>query len=127
MTSDAENVQVKVDVENTGKADGAETVQIYVQQDKTSISRPVKELRDFAKVFVKAGETKTVELSFSVKEATSFWNEYKDKWESQRVSTMSLLVIVLTVFLSKVTLLLKRDNSGLVCNRPVDEVHNITR
>lgn len=84
VTSDAENVQVKVDVENTGKADGAETVQIYVQQDKTSISRPVKELRDFAKVFVKAGETKTVELSFSVKEATSFWNEYKDKWESQK-------------------------------------------
>lgn len=84
VTCEDEMVKVTVDVQNTGKSDGAETVRIYVQQEEPTISRPFKELRDFAKVFVKAGESKTVKVALSIKEATSFWNEYKNSWESQK-------------------------------------------
>ncbi|ABN65244.1 beta-glucosidase [Scheffersomyces stipitis CBS 6054] len=81
---DQEIINAKVSVVNTGKVDGAEVVQLYVSQVNPSINRPVKELKDFGKVFVKAGETKTLELSVSVKEATSFWNGYKNKWQSEK-------------------------------------------
>ncbi|KAK6457472.1 beta-glucosidase [Scheffersomyces xylosifermentans] len=84
VSYDAENVNVKVSVTNTGKVDGAEIVQLYVSQVNPSINRPVKELKDFGKQFLKAGETKVVELNVSVKEATSYWNMYYNKWQSEK-------------------------------------------
>jgi beta-glucosidase len=51
---------------------------------RPSIPRPVKELKDFAKVFLKKGESKKVSMTFSVREATSYWNEYKNKWCSEK-------------------------------------------
>lgn len=79
-----DKVSVEVSVKNTGATAGAETVQVYVQQKAPSISRPLKELKDFAKVFLKKGENKKVSMAFSVREATSYWNEYKDKWCSEK-------------------------------------------
>lgn len=84
VNSDDENVTVTLDVSNTGKVDGGEAVQVYIQQQNPDIRRPKKELKDFAKVFLKAGETKTVKLVFSVKEATSYWDSYRNKWYSQK-------------------------------------------
>jgi beta-glucosidase len=49
-------------LKNTGKVDGAEAVQVYASQPKASVLRPAKELKAFKKVFLKAGETQTVQL-----------------------------------------------------------------
>lgn len=57
-----ESVTVSFDVTNTGKMDGTEIVQLYIRDEYASITRPVKELKDFRRVFLKAGETKKVEF-----------------------------------------------------------------
>ena len=53
---------VVFDVKNTGKVAGAEVVQVYVTDDECSVIRPVKELKGFEKVWLRAGETKRVEV-----------------------------------------------------------------
>jgi len=63
---------VSVDVRNTGKVDGAEVVQVYVES-------PLKELKAFDKVYLKAGESKKVEIALD-KYAFSHWDEALDKW-----------------------------------------------
>ena len=60
--SDQESVTVSVDVTNTGKVAGKAAVQLYVRDVESTVRRPVRELRDFAKVELQPGETKT--LSF---------------------------------------------------------------
>jgi beta-glucosidase len=51
---------VSVNVTNTGKRRGDEVVQLYLRDEVSSVTRPVKELRDFARVSLEAGETKKV-------------------------------------------------------------------
>lgn len=53
-------VTAQVTVTNTGDRDGKEVVQLYIRDVVGSITRPVKELKGFEKVFLKAGESKTV-------------------------------------------------------------------
>jgi beta-glucosidase len=53
---------VRADVTNTGSRPGAEVVQMYIRDVVSSVTRPVKELRGFKKVWLQPGETKTVEL-----------------------------------------------------------------
>ena len=55
------SVLVYVDVENIGKMDGAEVVQLYVSPKNSLVDRPVRELKAFQKVFVKAGQTVAVQ------------------------------------------------------------------
>jgi len=57
-------IEVSVDVQNTGNFDGQEVVQLYIQDIYGSITRPVKELKGFQKIFLKKGETK--HLSFNI-------------------------------------------------------------
>lgn len=56
---------VSVDVTNTGNYDGAEVVQLYLRDMVGSVTRPVKELKGFQKVFLKKGGTKTVEFTLA--------------------------------------------------------------
>ncbi len=56
----AGSVEVSVDVTNAGPRDGQEVVQLYVRQPLASRSRPVRELKGFDKVMLRAGETRTV-------------------------------------------------------------------
>lgn len=56
-------LDITVDVTNTGKYDGSEVVQLYVQDKVGSVTRPVKELKRFSRVPLKAGETKSVTFS----------------------------------------------------------------
>ena len=53
-------LQVSATVSNTGKRDGVETVQLYVRDMVGSITRPMKELKGFQRVALKAGESKKV-------------------------------------------------------------------
>jgi beta-glucosidase len=57
-----DSTQVLVDVTNTGKRAGTETVQLYIRDCVSSVTRPVKELKGFQKISLQPGETKTVSL-----------------------------------------------------------------
>ena len=65
---------------NTGKRDGAEVAQLYVAKPDATVFRPAKELKGFAKVFLKAGESKTVTIPLDDK-AFRYWNVLTDRWE----------------------------------------------
>ncbi len=69
-----ENVTITVDVKNTGNLDGHEVVQLYIRDLVASVTRPIKELKAFQKVFIKAGETKTVTFELS-NEDLGFYNQ----------------------------------------------------
>ena len=62
----SETLSVSVSVKNTGKYAGEETVQLYIRDMVGSITRPVKELKGFEKVYLEPGEIK--KLSFSISE-----------------------------------------------------------
>ena len=72
--SGREPLQVTVDIKNTGDRTGEEVVQLYVRDLYASITRPVKELRDFKKLRLKAGETQTVSFTLT-KEDLSFYSQ----------------------------------------------------
>ncbi|QVY65416.1 glycoside hydrolase family 3 C-terminal domain-containing protein [Polaribacter sp. Q13] len=63
-----EDLEVNVSITNTGKKDGKEIAQLYIQDVVGSITRPVKELKRFEHVFLKSGETKEVTFIISAKD-----------------------------------------------------------
>jgi len=67
-------------IRNTGKADGAEVAQLYVGKPDAKIFRPSKELKGFAKVFLKAGESKTVTIPLDDK-AFRYFNVKTNRFE----------------------------------------------
>lgn len=69
----AGTITATVTVKNTGKTDGAEVVQLYIRDLVGSISRPVKDLKGFEKIKLKAGESKTVSFAITA-ELLKFYN-----------------------------------------------------
>lgn len=67
-------------VSNTGDRDGAEVVQMYVGLPNAIVFRPEKELKGFAKVFLKAGESRKVKIPFDDK-TFRYWNVKTESWE----------------------------------------------
>lgn len=67
-------------IENTGNREGAEVVQVYIQQQTPSIARPMKELKGFSKVLLQPGEKQVVQVNMERKYACSFWDEDRDMW-----------------------------------------------
>ncbi len=59
---------------NTGKRAGAEVVQLYVRDLVSSVTRPVKELKGFQKIWLAPGETKTVALDLTPQDALAFYD-----------------------------------------------------
>ena len=70
---------VYVDIKNTGKVEGTETVELYVRDVKCSVERPEKELKGFSKVVLKPGEKKTVTIHLK-KDAFAFYDDNKNQW-----------------------------------------------
>ena len=68
-------------LQNTGKYDGEEVAQFYLQDKFASSVRPVKELKGFEKVFLKAGESKIIHFKIN-KEKLSFYNQ-KLQWTAE--------------------------------------------
>lgn len=64
---------VTFDLKNTGKYEGMEIVQLYVQDKFASVTRPVKELKRFERISLKPGETKQVTFTLPIEEL-AFWN-----------------------------------------------------
>jgi len=71
-----DSVIVSVDVKNTGKRDGDEVVQLYVSYPGSKVVRPLKQLKGFKRVFIPAGETKTIEIPLKA-EDLAYWNVEK--------------------------------------------------
>lgn len=67
LTADSK-LTVSVDVTNSGKYDGAEVIQLYLRDMVGTVTRPVKELKGFQKIFLKKGETRTVEFALTEKD-----------------------------------------------------------
>jgi len=61
--SPTENVEIQVDVENIGKVDGDEVVQLYVSTPESPILAPIRSLQGFDRVFIRSGEKKTVKFT----------------------------------------------------------------
>ncbi len=72
VKDNGDTVTVTAEVENIGKYDGAEIVELYVKAPKTDIFKPEKELRGFAKVYLGKGESKAVEITFKKSELAYF-------------------------------------------------------
>jgi len=76
-----DKINVSFTLKNTGKYDGEEVVQLYLQDKFASVVRPVKELKDFQKVSLKAGEAKNISFTID-KEKLSFYNQQL-KWGAE--------------------------------------------
>ena len=80
--SAGETITFTVDVTNTGSMAGAETVQFYVRDLKSSLPRPVKELKGFRKIRLLPGETKQVSITLD-KSALSFYDDRVGEWVAE--------------------------------------------
>lgn len=74
-----EKLAVKVTVKNIGKYAGAEVIQVYISDLKSTLPRPVKELKEFKKIYLQPGETKEVTFVLD-REAFSFYNPAVHDW-----------------------------------------------
>lgn len=73
---------VTVPVTNIGKREGKEIVQLYISDLKSSVPRPVKELKGFRKVSLKPGETKDVTFQITA-DALKYFDAYRHDWVSE--------------------------------------------
>jgi beta-glucosidase len=76
-----DQIEASVTITNTGKLGGEEIVQLYLRDIAGSIARPVKELKDFKKIKLSAGESKTIKFIID-KEKLSFYNQ-KLEWTAE--------------------------------------------
>ena len=74
--------EVEVDVKNIGDIAGAEVVQMYISDEKSSLMRPEKELKGFRKVFLKPGDKMTVSMPID-KRMLSFYDPAKNAWVAE--------------------------------------------
>ncbi len=79
--SDNDTLTVSIDLTNFGQYDGAEVVQLYIRDMVGSITRPVKELKGFRKVFLNAGETKTISFTITTEDLKFYNNDLRYDWE----------------------------------------------
>jgi beta-glucosidase len=82
-------ITISVNVRNTGRRAGDEVVQLYVKHLGSKVERPIKELKGFERVALKAGETKTVHLTLKAKDL-AYWDVEKKQWvvEDEKVNLM---------------------------------------
>ncbi len=81
---------VAVDIVNTGKYNGSEVVQLYVQDIESSVERPLKELKGFKKIYLEVGQKRNVEFELD-KRDLSFYDEINKRWGAEK-GIFSILV-----------------------------------
>ncbi|RYJ36581.1 Beta-glucosidase-like glycosyl hydrolase [Flavobacterium anhuiense] len=75
----ADSLEVTVSIKNTGKVAGKEVVQLYVNDETSSLPRPTKELKGFEKISLEPGEEKTVRFTLTKKDL-SYYDDTKKEW-----------------------------------------------
>ncbi len=83
-----ESAKVRVTVTNTGSRGGDEVVQLYIRDEVSSVTRPIKELRDFRRITLKAGEARTVEFTITPDKLSMYNREMKRVVEPGRFQIM---------------------------------------
>lgn len=101
-----DKISFTVSVTNTGAKAGAEVVQLYVRDIKSSLPRPVKELKGFNKVYLEPGETKDVTITIG-KDALSYYDDAKAAWVAEPGDFEALIGNASDNITSKVTFKLK--------------------
>ncbi len=81
ITAD-QGITVTAMVKNTGDVAGAEVVQLYLHDIESSVERPAKELKGFAKVYLAPGESKQISISLN-KRDLSFWDITTNNWKAE--------------------------------------------
>ncbi|NLD26010.1 MAG: glycosyl hydrolase [Acholeplasmataceae bacterium] len=74
-----DEIEIICTITNNGKYDGAETVQLYVKAPQSDVYKPLRELKGFAKIYLKAGESKEVTITVK-KEDLRYWNIKENRW-----------------------------------------------
>ena len=105
MSAD-EVLTITVPVTNTGNREGAEVVQLYISDLKSSLPRPVKELKGFAKVKLAPGETKEVTFTIA-KDALSYFDDARHEWVAEPGKFEAIVAASATDIRSKVAFELK--------------------
>lgn len=82
LSGENDVLTVSVDVTNNGTMEGKEVVQLYINDPVARISRPVKELKDFAKVTLKPGETRTVSFRIDPEKLKYYDSDLKYGWDA---------------------------------------------
>ena len=82
VSPDDEPYTVSCRITNTGSYDANELAQLYVRQCYGDLARPICELKGFEKIFIPAGETRTVSFTLSP-EQLGYWHEEKDGFNSR--------------------------------------------
>ncbi|BEG98063.1 glycosyl hydrolase [Bacteroides sedimenti] len=97
-----DQLTVSVKVKNTGKRSGYEVVQLYISDLKSSLPRPIKELKGFKKVLLNAGEEQVVSFTID-KEALQFFDDSKHEWVAEPGKFEALIGASSTDIRGKVT------------------------
>ena len=114
--------RVSCKVVNNGKYDGAEIVQLYVKAPQ-GVFKPVKELKDFTKVYLKAGESNKVKIVVK-KEDLRYWNIKENRWIMEGGEyELQLCSDCQTVRLSQ-TVTLKGDNAVMPYSNEVNAAYS---
>jgi len=79
---ESDTLWVSFDITNTGKISGHEIAQLYINDKKASVARPVKELKGFEKVYLRAGESKTIRIPVD-RESLSFYDVEAKMWKAE--------------------------------------------
>jgi len=79
----AEELTVNVQISNCGKKEGDEVIQLYVNQKNPSLPRPPRELKDFARITLKPGETGTVEFTLSFRDF-AYYDPISECWKADQ-------------------------------------------
>jgi beta-glucosidase len=72
-----DTITVSIDIKNSGKYDGDEVVQLYLQQKEASVKMPVRQLKAFKRISLKKDETRTVSFALCKKDL-SYWNDQNE-------------------------------------------------
>lgn len=101
-----EPITFTLTVKNTGDREGAEIVQLYISDKKSSLPRPVKELKGFQKVYLQPGEVKQVSFTIGT-DALSFFDDGKHEWVAEPGQFEALIGASATDIRSKMAFELK--------------------
>ncbi len=74
-----ESIAVSLDIENIGEYNGSEVIQIYSQKDDTYVTRPIKELKAFEKIFLGKGRKESIKITLPIADL-AYYNAMLDKW-----------------------------------------------
>ena len=101
-----DTITFTVNVKNTGSRQGSEIVQLYISDKKSSLPRPIKELKGFEKISLTPGENKTVSITVD-KSALSFFDAEKHEWVAESGEFEALLGASATDIRNRVSFKLK--------------------